>query len=104
METGRPAEAGEVRTTLDERVQATRARLRAEGREEGREEARKERLEGQRELLTRQAQQRFGSETADILARHLDVVAEHEQILSVGGWILACSSGSELIDRVKAGL
>ena len=110
MEIARSPEAGEVRTTFKERVQARDAALKAKAREEARQEAREEarmeareeRLEGQRELLKGLAQNRFGAETADNLERHLAAIIEHEQLLSVGDWILDCTSGSELLDRVQA--
>ena len=114
MEIARLAEAGELRTTLEERVQARDAALRAEVREEVREKARKEareearkvarqeRLEAQRELLKGLAQNRFGAEMAGDLVQHLAAITEFKQLLSVGDWILACTSGSELLDRVKA--
>lgn len=63
MEIARSAEAGEVRTTFEERLQARDAALKAKAREEAHEEGLKE--EG--ELLTRVARQRFGSETANDL-------------------------------------
>ena len=94
MEIARLAEAGELRTTLEERVQARDAALRAEVREEA--------LEAQRAMLERLAQNRFGAETANDLLRHLAAVSEYEQLLSVSDWILVCTSGSELLDRVKA--
>ena len=106
MEVARLAEAGELRTTLEERVQARDAALRAEVREEVRErarkEAREERLEAQRELLKGLAQNRFGAEMAGDLVQHLAAITEDKQLLSVGDWILACTSGPELLDRVKA--
>lgn len=99
MEITRPA-TGDVRTTLDERVQATRDALTAEGYEQGQEEERALGLARERELLTRLAQQRFGAETAADLTRHLADVAQHEQLLKVSDWILACTSGAELLERV----
>ena len=41
-------------------------------------------------------------ETADNLARCLASMGEHEQFLTVSDWILDCTSGAELLDRVKA--
>lgn len=103
-EIARLAAAGELATAMEERVQATYAAWKAEGREEGRKDGREQSLERERELLERLAQNRFGAETADDLSRHLAVIAEHERMLAVGDWILACTSGSELLDRVKAAL
>ena len=104
MEIARVAEAGELRTTFGERVQAKFAALKAEGREEGRAEGREEGFERERELLTKQAQFRFGTETANHLARHLAGIADHGQLLAVCEWIVTSTSGSELLDRVRAGL
>ena len=111
MEIARLAEAGELRTTLEERVQAANAALKAEGREEGREEGLEQGLERgiqrgfvrERELLTNQAQLRFGTDTANHLARHLAGIADHGQLLAVSEWIVASANGSELLDRVRAG-
>lgn len=106
MEIGRSAEAAEVRTAFEERMQARDAAMRAKVREEvceeARKEAREERLEAQRELLKGLAQNRFGAEMAGDLVQHLATITEYKQLLSVGDWILACTSGSELLDRVKA--
>ena len=112
MEITKPATAGELRTTLDERVRATYAAVEAKGLERGFErgfeqgfERGFERgLERQRETLRRLAQRRFGVETADNLARCLASMGEHEQLLTVSDWILDCTSGAELLDRVKAAL
>ena len=108
MEIARLAEAGELRTTLEERVQATYAALQAKGLERGLERGLEQGLEQgferERELLTKQAQFRFGTETANHLARHLAGIADHGQLLAVCEWIVTSTSGSELLDRVKAGL
>lgn len=98
MEIARSAEAGEVRTAFEERMQARDAALKVKAREEAREECLKE----ERELLTRVARQRFGSETANDLERHLEAITEHEQLLTLCDWILDCTSGSELLGRVQA--
>lgn len=106
MEIARPV-TGEGRTTLDERVQATYAALKAKGREEGLEQGLSQGIrrgfERERELLIKQTQLRFGAETANDLARHIAGIADHEQLLAVCGWISDCASGSELLDRVRAG-
>ena len=111
VEIARLAEQGELRTTLDERVQATYAALKAKSREEGLEQGLERGLERgiqrgferERELLTKQAQLRFGTETANDLARHLAGITDHEQLLAVCEWISSSTSGSELLDRVRAG-
>ena len=108
MEITKLATAGELRTTLDERVRATYAAVEAKGLERGLEQGLErgleQGLERQRETLRRLAKRRFGLETADNLARCLASMGEHEQLLTVSDWILDCTSGAELLDRVEAAL
>ena len=100
------AATGEVRSVLDARVQARDAALKAEAFKEGLQEAREERraadLEGVRNLLRRLVERKFGAATADRLERHLATVREFEGLLEVGDWLVACDSGPELLERIKA--
>ena len=96
------AATGEVRSVLDARVQARDAALKAEGHQAGREEGREEGLARERALLRRLAMQRFGAATAADLERYLATVREHDRLEAVGDWIVACASGPELLERVKA--
>ena len=93
----RLAREGKVRTCLDARIQAANAKRKAEGFEEGLEEG----LEQQRELLQAQAKRRFGAATADRLAARLAEVREHDRLMAIGGWLVDCASGTELLDRVE---
>ena len=89
----RLAREGKIHTVLDARIQAANAKRKAEGRQEG--------LEQQRELLQAQAKRRFGAATADRLAARLAEVREHDRLMAIGGWLVDCASGTELLDRVE---
>ena len=91
------AKAGKIRSFLDARVQEANSKLKAEGFKQGLEEG----LERERELLQRQAKQRFGAETADRLAACLAEIREHDRMLAVADWLVDCASGAELLDRVE---
>ena len=97
----RLAREGKVRTLLDARIQAANAKLKAKGFKEGFEEGRQESLEQQRELLQVMAKRRFGAATADRLAARLAEVREHDRLMAIGGWLVDCASGTELLDRVE---
>ena len=89
----RLAREGKIHTLLDARIEAAKAKLKAEGLEEG--------LEQQRELLQVIAKRRFGAATADKLAACLAEVREHDRLMTIGGWLVDCASGTELLDRVE---
>ena len=89
----RLAREGKIHTLLDARIEAAKAKLKAEGLEEG--------LEQQRELLQVIAKRRFGAATADKLAACLAEVREHDRLMTIGGWLGDCASGTELLDRVE---
>ena len=93
----RLAKEGKVRTLLDASLQAAKAKLKAEALEEALEKG----LEQQRKLLRVQAEQRFGAATADRLATRLAEVREYDRLLAIGGWLVDCASGAELLDRVE---
>ena len=101
----RLAKEGKIRTLLDASIQAANAKVKAEGFAEGfaegLEESRQESLEQQRELLQAQAKRRFGAATADRLAACLAEVREHDRLMAIGGWLVDCASGTELLDRVE---
>ena len=92
----RLAREGKIHTILDARIQAANAKRKAEGLEKG--------LEQQRELLQAQAKRRFGAATADRLAACLAEVREHDRFMDIGGWLVDCASGTELLDRVEGRL
>ena len=78
----------------------------AQGREQGVTQGREQgitqgRAEGRRELLCRQAERRFGPETAVRLADYMAEAGGVEELIQVGDWILDCGSGRELLDRFR---
>ena len=105
----RLAREGKIHTLLDARIQAANAKREAEGFKEGFKETfaetfaegRQEGLEQQRELLQVMAKRRFGAATADRLAACLAEVREHDRLMAIGGWLVDCASGTELLDRVE---
>ena len=56
--------------------------------------------QGQADLLRRQAERRFGAETAQRLSALLEG-ADADRLIDVGDWIVECSSGDELLERVR---
>ena len=80
-------------TLMDARAMEWEARVMEQGIARGR-------AEGRRELLCRQAERRFGPETAAQLADYMAETAGVEELLQVGDWILDCGTGRELIDRL----
>ena len=70
------------------------ARGRLEGIERG--------IEAQRALLRGQVSLKFGAVTAQGLSPLLAVVSQTETLVRVGGWIIECTTGDELLDRVRS--
>ena len=97
----RLAREGKIHTLLDARIQAANAKWEAEGYKEGYKEGLEEGLEQQRALLQSLAKRRFGAATADRLAARLAEVREHDRLMAIGGWLVDCASGTELLDRVE---
>ena len=75
-------------------------RIRDEGRREGRRQGRDEGLAGERKLLLRQAQIRFGEALAGSLAALLEGIADADRLEQVGEWLLVCDSGDALLARL----
>ena len=90
----RLAEAGELRTPVQDRVRAWREADREEGREEV--------IEQERALLLRQIKRKFGADAAERAAPPLAGIGEPERLADVGEWIIDCASGDELIARLEA--
>ena len=84
-----------------EAVAGGHAEGRAEGRAEGHAEGRAEGIARQRAMLCRQAERRFGSDTAADLSRLLADVSEPERLESIGDAIIDCESGDALIAAVS---
>ena len=102
MTATKPAATDEPLTVLDARVQARDAVLKAKGFKEGLQEARAAALERVRNLLRRQAKQKFGAAPTAHVDRYLAAVREFEGLLEFGDWLVDCASGPELLDRIKA--
>ena len=94
---------------MDAWVQEAKAKLKAEsiaqgieqGIAQGIEQGIAQGLTRERELLRRQAKRRFGAETAHRLGECLAQVREHDRLMAIGGWLVDCASGTEMLDRVE---
>ena len=83
-----------------------------EGRREGRQEARKESQQeseararlAQQATLVRQAQRKFGSETAEGLAALLEGAADLEGVAEVADLIIDCASGRDFLAQAAGAL
>ena len=74
---------------------------RAQGHAEGRAVGHPEGIARQRAMLCRQAERRFGSDTAADLARLLADVSAPERLESIGDAVIDCESGDALIAAVS---
>ena len=132
---------GEVRLMVEERLQASLDKMKAQSRQEGRQEARQEALEeglergrqearqealeeglerGRQEgreealgealerarqekldLVRRMTAGRFGADTARRLDPLLVGIKDPERLSSVFDWIIACTTGPELLARLQ---
>ena len=88
-------EAGEWEDYIAARGRAYQQQYRAEGIEQG--------LAAERALLRRQAARKFDSRTADRLADLLADIASTDGLASVGDMIIDCTTGEELIARLRDG-
>ena len=95
LEAGR--EGGEALTLMDARAMEWEARVLERGREQGIAQGRAE----ERALLRRQAERRFGAETAGQVSELLADVEDAEDLLEAGDWILECRTGGELLERLR---
>ena len=88
---------GEVRLMVEERLQASLDKMKAQSLERGLERAREEKLD----LVRRMTARRFGADTA----RHLDpllvAIKDPERLSSVFDWIIDCTTGPELLARLR---
>ena len=111
------AKEGKIHTLLDAHIREAKAKLEAEGqkrglrrglrrglkrgRQEGLKRGRQEGLEQHRKQLQVEAKRRFGAATAEQLAACLAKVRDHGRLVAIGGWIVDCASGAELMDRLE---
>ena len=80
---------------LEDRVVTWGDRLRAEGLAEGRAE--------ERRILVYMAELKFDAKTAGRLAQLLADTNDGTLLADVGGWIITCQSGNELLAQVSEG-
>ena len=74
------------------------------GVEEQKEQAHREGLtRGRRDLVCRQARLKFGTRTAERLARLLDNITDPEAVARIGDRIIQCETGEELLARAREG-
>ncbi|MYE80314.1 MAG: hypothetical protein F4X36_00390 [Gammaproteobacteria bacterium] len=93
-----------IETRFNEWKRELVGRVRAEGMIEGRAagmvEGRAAGVERERTLLCRQAERKFGAETAAELARRLVGVADPDALALVGDRIIDCDTGTGLLEAV----
>ena len=84
---------------LEEAITEWRQAALAEGRSEGLAEGRRE---GERALLRRMAARRFGASAGDALAALLAGEQDAERLAELGGLVLDCESGEELLRQGRS--
>ena len=94
----------EMRMSVVERAAEWPKQWLREGREqgitEGREQGIEQGVDQQRALLCRQAETRFGAETAARLSDVLAPIADPDRLAEVGDWLVRCNTGAEFLARV----
>ncbi len=73
----------------------------AEGEAKGKAEGIAEGVARERALLCKQARLKFGAAVAEELARRLEPVSDAGALEAVGGLIIECADGAELLARVR---
>ena len=86
---------------MEARIMEWEARVLERGREQGREQGIAQGRAEERALLRRQAERRFGAETAGQISELLAEITGAEDLLEAGDWILECRTGSELLERLR---
>ena len=108
---------GEVRLMVEERLQASLDKMKAqsyqegfeegykegyrEGFEEGLERALKRAREENLDLVRRVTARKFGADTARRLNPLLVGIEDRERLFSVCDWIMDCTTGPELLARLQ---
>ena len=88
-------------TLMDARAMEWEARVLERGRQQGREQGIAQGRAEERALLRRMAERRFGAETAGQVSELLAEIADAEDLLEAGDWILECRTGDELLERLR---
>ena len=73
-----------------------------QGIERGIEQGVEHGLAAERELLCHQAERKFDLATAQELARRIASVTDTKRLAEVGGWIIDCKTGAELLENMDA--
>ena len=92
---------GEVRLMVEERLQASLDKMKAQSRAEGRAEVRAEARAEKLDLVRRMTARRFGADTARRLDPLLVGIKDPERLSSVFDWIIDCTTGPELLARLR---
>ena len=87
----------EVAMTLEERVISWREPWIRHGREQGLRQS----LEEERVLLRRQAEARFGADTAERLSALLLRESDPQRLAAVGVAIVRCETGDDLLQQAR---
>ena len=61
----------------------------------------KGRVEGERALLVRMAQRRFGADVAEALSKLVGGVDDPDRLAEVGDLVVDCATGRELLERAR---
>ena len=83
---------------MEARTREWKAQVLEQGREQGIAQGR---AEGERALLLRLAERRFGTETAARFSELLAEVDGAKDLIEVGDWIVECGTGAELLERLR---
>ena len=99
-------ETDQLRPTLEERFDAWKEELRAEGRAQGLAQGlaqvAAQRIERDRARLQRLTERKFGTATAEKLAPLVASMEDPGQLEAVADWIIDCTNGPELLARLQA--
>ena len=87
----------DMKMTLEERVISWREPVLRQGIEQGIEQGREQVLDAERGLLRRQAEVRFGAETAERLFGILRRESDLAQLAAIGEAIVRCDTGTDLL-------
>ncbi len=107
LEGGGAMLAERVQEWIEQWLQEGREQGLEQGIEQGREQGREQGLElglergraEERVLLCQQASRKFDAETGERLSGLLARLTDSERLAEVGGWIIECGTGAELLDR-----
>ena len=98
---GRAEGRREMETLMEARTREFEERAIARGIAQGREQGIAQGRAEERALLRRLAERRFGAETAARIAELLAGIEDAEDLTEVGGWIVDCRTGDELLERIR---